>query len=232
MKEHKMPIQLSKYAHFIVGSSRDVLKISTEEESDNSNSSYINKNLNINIQDEQLFASLNIGEIKKIFPANINLNSDLNLNIFLSFPTSIIYEQKFQTIETRFELSNQETELNTYLQKISFSDDYEFCPLKSKDECEFYYSYFLSQLKEHEENIILNSSNFTAKENKIGGYNPTNIDLYQNEIFDFSNPILPLFSINNQLIDSPQYVSLTCFAKKDFLTNNLNSKIISFISYY
>ncbi len=231
MKEHKIPIQLSKYAHFIVGSSRDVLNISTEEHLDNRNSSYINKNFDINIQEEQLCASINIGEINNIFPTNTNLTSNLNLNIFLSFPPQLLYEQNFQAISTRFELSKQESNLNNNLQRIFFSDSYEFCPLGLQDECDFYYSCFLSQLKEHEKTIILNSSNFIAKENKIGGYNPLNIDLYENETFDFSNPILPLFSINNKLINSQKDISLICFAKKDFLTNDINNKIISFISY-
>ncbi len=236
MKEHKIPIQLSKYAHFIVGGSRDILDIDTEPYIFSSNSnplSFINSNIDPNNSNNQFLASINLSEIKSIFSIE-DSNAHLNINLSVCFPN--FYKTKKNTfipIENSFEISNFDLALNYYqknINKIYLTSNYEFCPLNLKDESDFYYGYFLENLNYYEKNIFLQSNKFIPKNNKIGGFNPfPNIELYSNNPFDFSEPLIPLMSINNKLLGVELELSLVFFAKQTFFNNWKDEKILSFI---
>lgn len=236
MKEHQIPIQLSNYAHFIVGSSRDILQISLDSpqnECGQLSSSFINHFFDLDNQQEQFVASIKISDIQKIFPIN-NINPNLNLSIYVSLPKIQDFNLgQFISIESRFCIEEFDFKLahrNQNFKRITFNLSNEFCPINLKEETDFYYGYFLNTLTLNEQKLFLESSAFKIKENKIGGFNPfSKISLHKKEPFDFSAPIIPLISINNSLSFYNKKFSLIFFTKENFLNNNSKSELLSFL---
>ncbi len=236
MKEHKIPIQLSRYAHFIVGSSRDILEITVDPKSGLSQSnslSFLNCNIDTKNSEKQLLASISLSDLQSIFPIK-SIHSNLNINISISFPSlDLIEKNKFIPIENSFEIINFEKIINDYenqIKKIYMNSNYEFCPINLKDETDFYYGYFLDNLNNYERNIFISSNKFTPKINKIGGFNLfPNISLYENTEFDFSEPLIPLLLLDNKLLGLESNLSLAFFIKEPFFNNWQEEKILSFI---
>ncbi len=232
MKEHQIPIQLSNYAHFIVGSSRDVLKINTNPTDitiSEPSKSFINSSLDLNDHNEQFLASLYLKDIEHIFPNN----SNLNLNIYITLPQINNLElNKFTPLKNKIIIKKQTDNINfPNLRPINFIQSNEFCPINLKEETDFYYGYFLHKLTHNERKLFLDFPNLRITENKIGGFNPfVDISLYEKANFDFSEPIIPLLSINNNLIFQNKKISLIFFAKENFLDNQKNQEILSFVS--
>lgn len=207
MKEHYIPIQLSQYSNYIIGSSLSYLKINfLIQKKINNNSNF---SLQINFSDTRL----------ENFPTKGLLNIYITKNKF--FESEVVYENK--------ELLNAPSKLilggETHL--VSYTDEYEFCPLKDRYNSSFYYNTFVDTLTENESHIFNISDEFNSKNSKIGGYQSGNKTTFDIQSFDFDNPWILLAQINTEeILENQQPCLLKWFIKKQSLINCDFSEVI------
>lgn len=236
MKKHKIPIQLSQYAHFIVGSSRSILEIKKDSPYHNTEkitaSSFINNSLDLLSDHEQHLMSIKLNQINNLLAISNNVDEDLILNISVKIP-QISKKNVWTPIHTKIEtLHNSNKNIIKNLTPIYFNQNYEFCPLSLNEEAFFYYGVFLDQLTEGEKNIFLTSKNFMPQENKIGGYlnyNFSNFNLKSH--FDFSKPTIPFICINNKLFDLKNKFSFIILMNEQNILSLNFKEFFSFICF-